>query len=90
MKSLGFSFRDGMFQFLRVAEKPIQFIVAVSRNLHEDSFQFNPTIVLENPLVTPAKKESLLRGKLCKEGIRLYAFPSAWWKPVDLKDALSL
>jgi hypothetical protein len=90
MRSLGFSFREGMFQLSRAAQLPIQFIVAVQRNLHENTFQFNPTIVLVNPLVEASTKEVLLRGKLCKEGIRLHALPSVWWQPIDLDDALLL
>ena len=68
----------------------MQFILAVARNLHEDTFQFNPTIVLQNPLVEPSKQEVLLRGKLCKEGIKLHALASVWWPPTDLDEAFSL
>lgn len=71
-------------------EDPLQFTITIQRNLHQDTFQVNLTILLCNPLESPRRQELLFRGKLCPESIRFHAPASVWWPPENLDDALQM
>lgn len=89
-KSLGFDWKKGAFYSEKSKDQSLQFMIAIQKNLHADTYKVNPTIILRNPFVENAQEEVLVRGNLRREGIRLHEVSASWWPTGQLAEALQL
>ena len=77
LKSLGFKFQDGMFWHEQSGT--LRLGVSIQKNIHNENFKINPTVILLNPLLKDSSPQVLLLGNLRKDGIYLHVNNSSWW-----------
>lgn len=88
LRVLGFTWRNGAFEFENTRAQPLQRIISIQRNIHRDTYKINPTIILKNPLADDAEREAFLFANLRRDGIRLHVTADSWWPPADFGRAL--
>ena len=79
LRSMGFVYRNGMFENLETQNRPVQFAIAIQWNTRSATYRISPTIVMCNPLCEPSKAQVLLSGTLHPDGIHLHQGGSSWW-----------
>ena len=85
---MGFAYSDNMFQLIRTKNDFLQFAISVQKNLYDDSYKVNPSIILRNPFIPPYKQQLLVLGNLRPDGVYLHVNTQSWWPRQAMEDAL--
>jgi len=88
LKSLGFVYRDQMFQLMHRLEQSLQFAIVIQRNLHSDTYLIHFEILIRSPFSTEARPEILVNGHLRPVGVYLHVHKSSWWSREAMLEGL--
>lgn len=88
MKSLGFSFEEGLFVYGRREDGYLDLGVAVQKDAGAERYMIHASIIFRNPLLENPRWELLVDGNVRSAGIFLHGGPSSWWPTVGLPDAM--
>ena len=90
VKTLGFVFRGGFFQYEQHEPGHVDLGVSVQKNTRAETYKINPTLFFRNPLLDGEVPQLLLLANVRPGGIFLHVTRESWWPPEALADALGV
>jgi hypothetical protein len=89
LKTLGFIYRDGMFQWSKTLDEPLHFSIVLQKNVHGDTYKIILHILIRSPLIDGQDRRPLLSAHLLPGRIRFHAPREIWWSADRLVDAVT-
>ena len=86
---MGFVYRESMFQLLETLEQPVHLILFVQKNVHGETYQAGPELLIRSPLLNTPRRRVLLTAHVLASGIRFHAPREVWWPTASLPEALA-